>query len=99
MTTCALALTWIAAAATDYPSDNGAGAFAAFAALMWLWVTIFLGALIINLVANWKIAEKAGYSGVMSLLMLIPLANVVFFLIFAFSEWPIEARLRQAGPR
>jgi hypothetical protein len=94
-----LALSSIAAVALDFPSDNGAGAFAAFAAFAWLWVIIFIVALVVNLIANWRIAEKAGYSGVMSLLMLIPLANVVFFLIFAFSEWPIEARLKQGGGR
>ena len=36
---------------------------------------------------------KAGYSGPLSLLMLIPLANFVVLLIFAFTKWPIEQRL------
>jgi hypothetical protein len=95
---CVLLPMWFAAIALDYPNDNGAGVMAAFAAFIWLWVTIFIGVLIVNLIANWKIAEKAGYSGAASLLMLIPIANVVFFLIFAFSEWPIETRLKQIGP-
>ncbi len=42
----------------------------------------------------WVIAEKAGYSGWLSLLMLVPLVNVVMLWVFAFSEWPA---LRRAG--
>jgi hypothetical protein len=42
----------------------------------------------------WKIAAKAGYQGALSLLMLVPLVNFVIILIFAFSEWPIESRLK-----
>jgi uncharacterized membrane protein YhaH (DUF805 family) len=42
----------------------------------------------------WRIAAKAGYSGALSLLMLIPLVNFIVMLIFAFGEWPIEAQLK-----
>lgn len=50
-------------------------------------------------VVNWRIASKAGYSGALSPLMLIPLANVIVLIVFAFSKWPIEQRLeaRAAG--
>lgn len=36
------------------------------------------------------IAKKAGYSGWWSLIMLVPLLNVIFIWIFSFSKWPIE---------
>ena len=36
----------------------------------------------------WRICTKAGYSGWLSLLILIPLANVVFVYFLGFSEWP-----------
>lgn len=52
--------------------------------------------MVLALVINWRIASKAGYSGALSLLMLIPLANVIVLLIFAFSKWPIEQRLEAA---
>jgi len=45
-------------------------------------------------VAWWKIFSKAGYSGARSLLLIFPLVNLIVFLLFAFSEWPIQRRLR-----
>ena len=47
--------------------------------------------------AWWKIFSKAGYSGARSLLLLFPVINVIIFLLFAFSEWPIQRRLRGSG--
>jgi hypothetical protein len=49
---------------------------------------------ILQLIITWRIASKAGYAGVLSLLMLVPFVNFIIILIFAFAEWPIEARLR-----
>lgn len=40
------------------------------------------------------ILRKAGYSGWLVLLGLIPLVNVVAFFVFAFSEWPVIKELR-----
>jgi len=36
------------------------------------------------------IARKAGYSGWWSLLMIIPLVNLVMIWVFAFAKWPVE---------
>lgn len=36
----------------------------------------------------WRICTKAGYSGWLSLLVLIPMVNVVFVYFLGFSEWP-----------
>ncbi|MBC5823687.1 MAG: hypothetical protein GIW99_09365 [Candidatus Eremiobacteraeota bacterium] len=52
--------------------------------------------LVISIIANWKIAQKSGYPGALSLLMLVPLVNLVVFVIFAFGEWPIQRELRTA---
>jgi hypothetical protein len=38
----------------------------------------------------WRIATKAGFSGVWSLLMLVPLLNVAMIWVFAFAKWPIQ---------
>jgi uncharacterized protein (DUF983 family) len=35
-----------------------------------------------------QIFTKAGYSGWLSLLMLLPLANVLALYVLAFSDWP-----------
>ncbi|MBI3437714.1 MAG: hypothetical protein HY054_03505, partial [Proteobacteria bacterium] len=44
----------------------------------------------------WKIFSKAGYSGALSLLLLVPLANVVLIIWFAFAQWPV-LKGQQAG--
>lgn len=44
--------------------------------------------LILPAVAFWKICAKAGFSGALGLLMLVPVANVILLLYLAFAEWP-----------
>ena len=41
----------------------------------------------------WKIFSKAGFAGPISLLMLIPLVNLVTLYVVAFSEWPVLRQL------
>lgn len=41
-----------------------------------------------------RIFSKAGYSGLLSLLLYIPVVNVILLIYFAYTEWPIERRLR-----
>ncbi|HKK05288.1 MAG TPA: hypothetical protein VKA50_05500 [Gammaproteobacteria bacterium] len=36
----------------------------------------------------WKITAKAGYSGWLSLLMIIPLVNLIYIYFLAFASWP-----------
>ena len=36
----------------------------------------------------WRICEKAGYPGLMALLVFIPVVNLIFLYWFAFSDWP-----------
>ncbi len=55
-----------------------------------LFVTILM------VVAYWKICEKAGFPGPLSLLMLIPVANFILVLYIAFAEWPA---LKQNKPQ
>ncbi len=45
------------------------------------------------------IYKKAGYHPAMGCLMFLPLVNVVMLFVLAFSEWPIERKLRdQSSP-
>lgn len=60
------------------------------------YLVFILVVLVVSLIANWKIAVKSGFGGPLSLLMLIPLVNIVIFLMFAFTEWPMERELRAA---
>lgn len=49
-----------------------------------------LFALIIAVIPCWKIVSKAGYNGAWSLLMFIPLVNLIMLYVFAFNTWPKE---------
>ncbi|MGH2493079.1 MAG: hypothetical protein ACRDIV_00060 [Ktedonobacteraceae bacterium] len=51
--------------------------------------------LIFAIIIYWRIFAKAGYSGARSLLMLIPVVNLIIIIMFAFSEWPIQRELNQ----
>jgi hypothetical protein len=48
----------------------------------------------------WKIFSKAGFNGAMSLLLLVPIANLVVICMLAFGKWPVHEeleRLRMSG--
>ena len=46
----------------------------------------------------WKIARKAGYAGSLSLLMLVPVLNVVLLWLFAFADWPMRQKWDRPVP-
>lgn len=55
---------------------------------------IFGGGMVALFIFIWgTIFKKAGYSFWMFLLMLVPIANLVWLLVFAFSKWPIHREL------
>ena len=63
-------------------------------------VIVYVVIALIVVVAWWKIFSKAGHAGALSLLLFIPLVNVIMFLWFAFSDWPVlkeVRRLRESG--
>jgi hypothetical protein len=51
----------------------------------WLWLLVW-GAIV--LVPFWRICERAGYPGPLSLLILVPLVNIGFLYFLGFSRWP-----------
>jgi len=51
---------------------------------------IILVAFLIYIVPAWRIVSKAGFPGALSLLMLVPLVNIVLLWVFAFVEWPVQ---------
>jgi hypothetical protein len=55
---------------------------------------IYLVVIVLAIVGWYKILAKAGYSGWLALLALIPVVNFILFLVFAFSDWPHQ---RQSG--
>jgi energy-converting hydrogenase Eha subunit B len=53
----------------------------------------FLGGLIFGallVMPFWRICIKAGYAGALSLLVLVPIVNIVFVYFLAFSDWPSQ---------
>ena len=57
------------------------------AVLHWLIVLIAVG---IYVVPCWRIVQRAGFSGGWSLLLFVPLVNVIALWVFAFMEWPVQ---------
>lgn len=57
----------------------------------WEVMVLFFG--ILYLIPFWHICKKAGYSGALALLMLIPLVNLGLFYFLAFAKWPSLAEL------
>lgn len=56
---------------------------------MWLVVVI----------AYIRIIQKAGYSGWWILIGLVPVVNVIMFLVFAYSRWPVQRELDELRAR
>lgn len=60
---------------------------------------ISLASIVFAVIIYWRIFSKAGYSGALSLLMFIPIANIVMLCILAFGEWPIYQELNALRQR
>jgi hypothetical protein len=61
-----------------------------------------LMASILLLIPYWKIFKKAGFTPVLSILMIVPLVNLVVMYLFAFAHWkvvPIPGTTHQPPPR
>jgi hypothetical protein len=48
------------------------------------------GSCVIAVAPFWHICSGVGHSSWLSLLMIAPLANIIFVYYLAFSEWPFE---------
>jgi uncharacterized membrane protein YhaH (DUF805 family) len=55
--------------------------------LLLILLIIILFVLVV-LIPYWRIFSKAGFSPWLSLLMLVPLANIVMLYFLGFSDWP-----------
>ena len=49
------------------------------------WVAVWL---VVLVVPFWSIFRKAGFAPALSLLMIVPLVNLIMLFWVAFSEWP-----------
>lgn len=54
-----------------------------------LFVVLLTGlSALLTVIPFWKICSKAGFPGPLSLLMLVPIVNMVLPFYIAFAEWP-----------
>ena len=51
-------------------------------------IIVFIS-IVIVILPYWKIYSKAGFSGWLSITMIIPLLNVVMLFYLAFADWPV----------
>lgn len=58
-------------------------------------IGFYLVILILVFWAYVRIIRRAGYSGWWILIAVVPLVNLVMFLVFAFKDWPIQRELAQ----
>ena len=49
---------------------------------------------IIIILPLWKVFSKAGYPGVLSLGMILPVVNIVLLYFLGFSDWPVLKELQ-----
>lgn len=49
---------------------------------------IIIPGILLTIIPFWKICSKAGFPGALSLLMIVPIANIILLFYIAFSEWP-----------
>jgi hypothetical protein len=57
---------------------------------IWHWLIVILLCAAIYLVPLWRIVSKAGFNGALSLLVLVPILNIVMLWVFASVKWPVE---------
>lgn len=55
-----------------------------------LGLTVMLALWLIFVIGYIRVIQKAGYSGWWILIGLVPVVNVVMFLVFAYSRWPVQ---------
>ncbi|MDE1155264.1 MAG: hypothetical protein PW735_05975 [Acidobacteriaceae bacterium] len=75
------------------PAEAQQAAVHAFAVLIPMMVLLWTIGAAILIVPFWQIFKKAGMSPALSLLMVVPLANLVMLYVLAFSQWKIQPAL------
>jgi hypothetical protein len=72
------------------PNPDAAAGIMALGCFVWAVIMLFvLAILAFQIYLFWRIFSKAGYSGAMSLLILIPgIGAIIALCILAFGNWP-----------
>ena len=67
---------------------------AALAAMSTVFLIFGLIAVVVTVLIYYFIFKRTGMNPWLSLVMLIPIGNLVMLLVLAFSEWPIEREVK-----
>jgi heme/copper-type cytochrome/quinol oxidase subunit 2 len=81
------------------PPDQSQAVGTTLATFGIFFTVISIASVVFSVIIGWRIFSKAGYSGAMSLLMFVPIANIVALCILAFGTWPIYEELNQLRQR
>jgi uncharacterized membrane protein YhaH (DUF805 family) len=73
----------------NYESGSGSEITGLGVVLIVIGVVVWL----VFLISGIRIIQKAGYSGWWILITLVPVVNVVMYLVFAYSRWPVQREL------
>lgn len=60
----------------------------------WLWMLLITAVVVIPV---WRICQRAGYPGLLGVLILIPVLNLVLLYFLAFADWPAEKNDDNSG--
>jgi hypothetical protein len=63
--------------------------------MMCVMLVVIGAVLVLFVVIWWRIFEKTGHGGAMSLLMLVPIVSLIMLLVLAFGDWPIQQEVRR----
>jgi len=61
--------------------------------LIGLAVLVGLVILVVVIALWWKVFSKAGYSGALALLVLVPFGELIMLCVLAFGKWPIRREM------
>jgi hypothetical protein len=53
----------------------------------WLWMLVVA---VVVVIPVWRICRRTGYPGWLGILILIPVANLLFLYFLAFADWPAD---------
>lgn len=58
----------------------------------WEWISFFVLTIMFWLIPFWKIFKRIGYPPVLSLIMIVPILNIVGLWYLAIGDWPIKKK-------
>jgi hypothetical protein len=54
---------------------------------------------VLMIIPFWRIYARTGQAGALSLLMLIPVVNIIMLYVLAFADWPLEREANEMRAR